>query len=89
MTEIHRDPGSFKDPDAGIIYNQDRVYRYFTPSGARNFEALVESNLLERLISEGDVIDVDIIGCQLSGLGQPIRVAGAGGDGPFHRRAGD
>ena len=49
MDKIRSDPGSFKDPDGGILYLGERVYRYFTPESSGKFRALNESGLLDVL----------------------------------------
>ena len=57
MSNVWSDPGSFKDPDGGILYQGDRVYRFFTSASKGKFQALAESGLLDSLVSRGTVID--------------------------------
>ncbi len=57
MDKIRSDPGSFKDPDGGILYSGDRVYRYFTPESSGKFRALNELGLLAFLSHKGLLID--------------------------------
>ena len=66
MNIIRADPGSFKDPDAGVLHYGDRVYRYFTPDGAGKFEALGQSGLLKRLVADGKLIEAQEISAELT-----------------------
>ena len=62
MKRILLDPGSFRDPDWGVVHSNGRVFRYFTTSGARNFEAFANSGLLESLVSSGRTVGVKDVG---------------------------
>jgi ribosomal protein L11 methylase PrmA len=53
--------GSFRDPGGRIYYIDNRVYRTVTESAAAAFEFVRETGLIERLASEGRVIDFDLV----------------------------
>jgi len=50
------DPGSFKDPDARVFFDNGRVYRRFTATGASRLRAFADTGLPDRLISSGHLI---------------------------------
>ncbi len=50
------DPGSFRDPDSGVIYEGVRVIRYFRPRAAEEFKGFSNSGLLDSLVRCGKVI---------------------------------
>ena len=52
------DPGSFRDPDGGILHCGEQVFRYFTAQGAAKFSALQEAGLIDRLVGESRLIEV-------------------------------
>jgi ribosomal protein L11 methylase PrmA len=56
-SDILRDPGSFRDPDSGVLLAEDRVYRYFSAEAANDFNALADSGLLQSLVASGRVIE--------------------------------
>jgi len=53
---VQSDPGSFRDPASGVLLGHNRVYRFFTSGHVVDFEALVESGLLDSLVERGAVI---------------------------------
>src|SRR3970282_1676073 len=50
---VQSDPGSFRDPASGVLLGHNRVYRFFTSGHVVDFEALVESGLLDSLVERG------------------------------------
>jgi ribosomal protein L11 methylase PrmA len=52
-----RDPGSFRDPDSGVLLAGGGVYRYFSAGAASGFNELKESGLLAALIEGGLAIE--------------------------------
>ncbi len=54
---VVRDPGSFRDPDSGVLLAGNRVYRYFSTDAARDFNDLTESGLLASFVESGWVIE--------------------------------
>ena len=69
--EVSFDPGSFKDPDGGVLFHGNRVFRYFTDTGATSFRAVTASGLLDVLARKGIVVEsrpVDM--SQVPGLSQ-------------------
>lgn len=51
-----RDTGSFRDPAGGVYHYRDRIFRFLTNDGAREFRELAASGLLHELIDSGAVI---------------------------------
>lgn len=51
------EPGSFRDPDGGIFFQDGRVYRYFNPAGAKTFLAATASGLFESLHAMALIIE--------------------------------
>jgi ribosomal protein L11 methylase PrmA len=52
------DPGSFRDPAGGVILDGDeRVFRYLTSDAAPQFDALMQSDLLDTLSSSGAAVE--------------------------------
>ena len=51
------DPGSFRDPDSGILLAGGRVYRHFSADAANDHNALAESGLLASFVESGRVIE--------------------------------
>ena len=54
---IRVDPGSFRDPAGGVLLDHDRIYRYFTRQAAADFNALLETGLLDSLARDGAIVD--------------------------------
>ncbi len=54
---VQADPGSFRDPGSGVLLGHDQVYRFFTSGHVADFEALIESELLDSLVASGAVIE--------------------------------
>jgi len=55
---LKADPGSFRDPAGGVILDGDeRVFRYFTSDAAPQFDALMQSGLLDTLSSSGAAVE--------------------------------
>lgn len=54
---VHPDPGSFRDPASGVLLGDNRVFRFFTSGHVADFEALVETGLLDSLVERGAVIE--------------------------------
>ena len=52
LNGISFDPGSFKDPYGGVLFYNNRVFRYFTASGAATFRAVTASGLLDTLVQK-------------------------------------
>jgi hypothetical protein len=51
LVQPRRDPGSFRDPDGGVIHLGDRILRYYRTDAAPAFQALNDSGLLRDLES--------------------------------------
>ena len=54
---VQADPGSFRDPASGVLLGNNQVYRFFTTGHVADFEALVETGLLDSLVGSGAVIE--------------------------------
>lgn len=54
---VQADPGSFRDPASGVLLGHNRVYRFFTSGRVADFEALVETGLLDSFVKSGAVIE--------------------------------
>ncbi|MBI1885568.1 MAG: class I SAM-dependent methyltransferase [Chloroflexi bacterium] len=54
---VTADPGSFRDPASGVLLGPNQVYRFFTSGHVADFEALVETGLLDSLVASGAVIE--------------------------------
>ncbi len=54
---VQADPGSFRDPASGVLLGHNQVYRFFTSGHVADFEALVETGLLDSLVGSGAVIE--------------------------------
>ncbi|NIN70056.1 MAG: class I SAM-dependent methyltransferase, partial [Anaerolineae bacterium] len=61
---VRPDPGSFRDPASGILLGRNQVYRYFTSGHVADFEAIVETGLLDSLVASGAVIETKLIGME-------------------------
>ena len=61
---VHPDPGSFRDPASGVLLGHNQVYRYFTSGHVADFEALVETGLLDSLVGRGAVIETKPVGIE-------------------------
>jgi SAM-dependent methyltransferase len=61
---VHPDPGSFRDPASGILLGHSQIYRYFTSGHVADFEAIVETGLLDSLVASGAVIETKPIGTE-------------------------
>ncbi len=61
---VRPDPGSFRDPASGVLLGDNRVYRFFTAGHVADFEALVETGLLESLVGSGAVIETRAVGVE-------------------------
>jgi ribosomal protein L11 methylase PrmA len=59
---VQPDPGSFRDPASGILLGDNKVYRFFTTGHVADFEALVETGLLESLVKSEAVIGSKPVG---------------------------
>jgi hypothetical protein len=65
-----RNPGSFRDPAGGVYHYRDRVFRYLTDEGAREFRELANSGLLKQLADSGAVIPTrELAGGEATELG--------------------
>ncbi len=49
-------PASFRDPDGRVMLREGRIFRIFTPEGARRFEAFEKTGLPSRFTAEGRLI---------------------------------
>ena len=54
---VFRDPGSFRDPDSGILFAGNRVYRHFSADAASVFDDLTQKGLLAAFVESGWVIE--------------------------------
>lgn len=54
---VQPDPGSFRDPASGVLLGDNQVYRFFTTGHEADFEALVETGLLDSLVKSEAVIE--------------------------------
>jgi hypothetical protein len=54
---VQADPGSFRDPASGVLLRHNQVYRFFTSGHVADFEALVETGLLDSFVKSGAVIE--------------------------------
>jgi ribosomal protein L11 methylase PrmA len=70
---VHPDPGSFRDPASGVLLGHNQVYRYFTSGHVADFDALVESGLLDSLVGSGAVIETKSVG--IDEAPEPYRAA--------------
>src|SRR3990172_8143942 len=61
---VQADPGSFRDPASGVLLGPNQVYRFFTTEHVADFEALVETGLLDSLVGSGAVIETKSIGIE-------------------------
>jgi hypothetical protein len=50
------EPGSFRDRDSRVVVKGDAILRALSPEGARDWDALSASPLLDELVSRGDLI---------------------------------
>ncbi|MBI4279540.1 MAG: class I SAM-dependent methyltransferase [Armatimonadetes bacterium] len=57
----YRHPGSFRDPDSGVLIDGDRVLRYFSPRGAADFAVLAETGLIDSLAGAGKVVPYRVV----------------------------
>ena len=64
---IQADPGSFRDPASGVLLRHNQVYRFFTSGRVADFEALVETGLLESFVKSGAVIETKPIAMEEAG----------------------
>ncbi len=56
MIDLAADPASFKDPDARIFHQGEKVYRVFTSAGEIRYRSFLESGLSDNLTSKGYLI---------------------------------
>jgi ribosomal protein L11 methylase PrmA len=49
-------PASYRDPDARVLVHEGRILRAFNEEGAKRFDAVRRTGLLERLESQGRVV---------------------------------
>jgi len=61
---VQADPGSFRDPASGVLLGHNQVYRFFTSEHVADFEALVETGLLDSLVASGAVIETKPLGIE-------------------------
>ncbi len=61
---VQADPGSFRDPASGVLLGDNRVYRFFASGNVADFEALVETGLLDSFVNSGAVIETKPIGME-------------------------
>ena len=61
---VYPDPGSFRDPASGVLLGDNRVYRFFASGNVADFEALVETGLLDSFVKSGAVIETKPIGME-------------------------
>ena len=54
---VQADRGSFRDPASGVLLDNNRVFRFFTTGHVADFEALVESGLLDSLVDSGAMVE--------------------------------
>lgn len=50
------EPGSFRDRDSRVVVTGDAIYRALSPEGARDWDALAATPLLEELVSGGALV---------------------------------
>lgn len=55
-------PASFRDPSGRVYEQNGRILRALSPRAAQEFRFLVESGLLNRLVSEGRVVETHEVG---------------------------
>jgi hypothetical protein len=55
------DPASFRDPEARVFVENDRVFRGLNETALATYQAAVESGLIEDLLSQGLMIDHQIV----------------------------
>jgi ribosomal protein L11 methylase PrmA len=67
MSMATPDPGSFRDPSGRIYYVDDRVFRTVTEHAAAEFEFVRDTGLIERLVSEGQLIKSDVVSADVLG----------------------
>ena len=61
MTGLAPDPASFRDPDARVLTLGGRIFRAFSEQGAKRYEALQSSGLLDTLVSRAQIVAMDPI----------------------------
>ena len=71
------EPGSFRDRDSRVVLAGDAVYRLLSESGERDWSALKDSGLLEKLVAEGRVVETEE--ADLALVPQEVRDALPGG----------
>ena len=57
MPAVERHPASYRDPDSRVFVSGDRILRAFTAAGEARLRAVQRTGLLERLASEGKVVE--------------------------------
>ena len=56
MSDVRADPGSFRDPRGRIYHAGEKVYRTVTEIGAKDYEFVRDSGLIERLQGDAGII---------------------------------
>ncbi|HEY7440414.1 MAG TPA: methyltransferase [Acidimicrobiia bacterium] len=57
VSEVRREPSSFRDPAATVFYSGQRVLRGLDQQAARDWERLVSSPFFTAALESGDVVD--------------------------------
>ena len=68
------DPGSFRDPRAFVFWHEGKLYRQINDSAAPDFDALIDSGLLDQLQAAGDLIGHNEVPLRLAAAPPAYRV---------------
>ncbi len=56
---VRIEPGSFRDPDSRVFVSPEGVYRVLSPDGLEDWRALASSELFERSVKEGSLVETE------------------------------
>jgi hypothetical protein len=61
MSDLLREPGSFRDPASCVFYWQGQVFRSLDSASASIIQQMVESGFLAKLIHAGLLVDSSLL----------------------------
>jgi SAM-dependent methyltransferase len=63
---MHAEPGSFRDRDSRIFYDSGDVFRFLSPDGLQDWQALASSDLYARFSESGHLVPTELVRDELS-----------------------
>ncbi len=72
MTELHSEPGSFRDPATRVFYADDRVFRGLDSVAAKDWAQLSGTNFFPELVAQGKAVKTEVVDAS--------SIPGVGGD---------